>query len=32
VASNPALVVIWMGLITGATTGGAGVGLVRVPL
>jgi hypothetical protein len=32
VASKPSLVVIWIGLITGATTGGAGVGLGSVPL
>src|SRR5712692_1334054 len=32
VASKPALVVSWIGLITGGVTGGAGVGLGSVPL
>jgi hypothetical protein len=32
VASKPLLVVIWIGLITGGVTGGAGVGLGSVPL
>jgi hypothetical protein len=32
VASNPLLVVIWIGLITGAGAGGTGVGLASVPV